>query len=402
MNKNDVLKISKQYGDSFYLFDREQFVNNYQRFKSAFCKYYPLFNVAYSYKTNYIPPICKIVNSFGGYAEVVSDMEMDIALKCGVSYQKIIWNGPIKNINRVIEALNNGATVNIDSLIELNTLIDHVNELKGKVNVGLRTNFDVDDGVISRFGFDVESSDFKTALYIIKNNKVFNFKCLHCHFAKRAITYWPKRINGVVEIVSRLEKEYGLLPSIIDLGGGIYGNMSDSLKEQFTDPIASYEEYAEVVGPVIAKAFKSKNIEVVTEPGTALAADVVRFIGKVVSIKDVRGKKFATLLASQKNINISGKNPPIEVIHMSDKSESYKDIDLVGYTCIEGDVLYKNYNGTLSVGDYVIFSNCGSYSIVMKPPFILPNVPIIEINDGEITLIKRQETFEDLFKTYNF
>ena len=98
---------------------------------------------------------------------------------------------------------------------------------------------------------------------------------------------------------------------------------------------------------------------------------------------------------------MTGVNPPIEVIHTAE-GQLYHDLDMVGYTCIESDVLYRQYSGQLAVGDFVVFSNCGSYSIVMKPPFILPNVPVVDISQGETRLIKRAETFEDVFGTYCF
>ena len=65
-------------------------------------------------------------------------------------------------------------------------------------------------------------------------------------------------------------------------------------------------------------------------------------------------------------------------------------------------LLYKNYHGSLAVGDKLVIGNCGSYSIVMKPPFILPNFPIVSIEHGEISEIKRSETFGDVFNTYDF
>jgi diaminopimelate decarboxylase len=81
--------------------------------------------------------------------------------------------------------------------------------------------------------------------------------------------------------------------------------------------------------------------------------------------------------------------------------ERYEDLDMAGYTCIESDYLYRNYSGQLSVGDFIVFDSAGSYSVVMKPPFIMPNVPILELNgDQTVRVIKRQETFEDVFRTY--
>ena len=80
------------------------------------------------------------------------------------------------------------------------------------------------------------------------------------------------------------------------------------------------------------------------------------------------------------------------------------DAYMGGYTCIENDYLYKNYCGSLAVGDFIVFDDVGSYSIVMKPPFILPNVAIIEpLGDGcTWRTIKRAETFEDIFSSYLF
>ena len=50
----------------------------------------------------------------------------------------------------------------------------------------------------------------------------------------------------------------------------------------------------------------------------------------------------------------------------------------------------------------IVISNCGSYSLVMKPPFILPNFPILDISEGETEVIKRGETFDDLFHTFYY
>lgn len=80
----------------------------------------------------------------------------------------------------------------------------------------------------------------------------------------------------------------------------------------------------------------------------------------------------------------------------------FEDVDLVGFTCIEGDVLYKDYKGRLAIGDVIVISNCGSYSLVMKPPFILPNFPVLDICEKKVEVIKRRETFDDIFHTFTF
>ena len=407
LTTNKLLELSKEFGDGFYLLDSAQFEKNYIDLSNAFKKYYSKFNIAYSYKTNYTPKLVKIVDKHGGYAEVVSDLEMDIALKSGVKYSRIIWNGPIKNLIRVEELLVNGGTVNVDTIMEMQNILEITKKYPDKeVNVGLRCNFDVGDGVVSRFGFDVESDDFKKVLNLIKDTKNIRLINLQCHFAKRSPEYWSARANGMVETTRKVKEVIGYYPRRVDLGGGIYGNMPGSLKEQLKVNVKGFDEYADKAGKIFNEAFGNlsdeEKPELLVEPGSALAGDSMKFVARVETIKDIRDKTFVALMGSQKNISMSGINPPMEIYRTSDKQENIKEGDFVGYTCIESDVLYKNYNGKIGIGDFVVFSNCGSYSLVMKPPFIMANCPVIDICDGNTEVIKRKETFEDLFITYNF
>ena len=401
LNKQVISELRKEYGDAFYLLDSEQYRNNFIELRDTFRKIYPNFNIAYSYKTNYTPKFCKIVNELGGYAEVVSEMELEIALRIGVKPNRIIWNGPIKKPQKLEEFLVAGGTDNIDSIEEFATVKDIAERHPAKtLNLGIRCNYEVGDGVVSRFGFDVDSKDFKQVLKFVTTTKNVHFINFQCHFAKRQIEYWPARAKGMVELIDCL----GIIPERIDIGGGLFGKMADSLKAQFTNEIPDYQAYAEAVAPVFADYFADKDVkpELLIEPGSAVVGDCMKFIGTVKTIKNVRGKWIATVLGSQKNISMSGINPPMEVIAMGDEQKEYENLDMVGFTCIEGDVLYHNYSGRLAHEDAIVIGNCGSYSLVMKPPFILPNFPVLDICGEKTEVIKRGEVFDDLFHTFDF
>ncbi len=401
LNKDVINKLRNEYGDAFYLLDSEQYRKNFIELRDTFRKIYPNFNIAYSYKTNYTPKFCKIVNELGGYAEVVSEMELEIAQCVGVKSDRIIWNGPIKNPQKLEDFLVAGGTDNIDSIEELKIVKDIAARHSDKtLNLGIRCNYEVGDGVVSRFGFDVDSDDFKKVLEFVNTTKNVHFINFQCHFAKRQIEYWPARAKGMVELIDRL----GIIPERIDIGGGLFGKMADSLKAQFTNEIPDYQAYAEAAAIVFAEYFTNKDVkpELLIEPGSAVVGDCMKFVGMVKTIKNVRGKSFATVLGSQKNISMSGINPPMEVISMGGEQKEYKNLDMVGFTCIEGDVLYHGYNGKLAHEDAIVISNCGSYSLVMKPPFILPNFPVLDICGEQTEVIKRGEVFDDLFHTFNF
>ena len=403
MNKMQMKQLTEQIGDAFYMLESKQFRQNYLELKSEFASIYPHFNIAYSYKTNYTPKLCKIVNELGGFAEVVSDMEMEIALRIGVEPKNIIWNGPFKNAKKVEQLLVMGGTVNIDSAYE----IDLIGEIAKKypthkLNIGIRCNFDVNDGVVSRFGFDIESEDFSRAVSLCGEHKNLYLIGLQCHFATRRLDTWKPRAEGMLALIDKL----GIVPERIDLGGGLFGKMAESLKAQFDSDIPTYKQYAEAVAPVFADHFKDAENKpmLLIEPGSALVGDCMRFAARVVNIKEVRGKVIATLIGSIYNINptLNKKNPPIEVYPMGGEQKKYTDLDFGGFTCIESDYLYRHFDGMLAKGDMVVFGNVGSYSVVLKPPFILPNFPIIDISEGELEIIKRGEAFDDLFHTFSF
>lgn len=401
MDKQIIKKLQAEYGEAFYLLDSAQFRKNFAELKAAFNDIYPNWNIAYSYKTNYTPKLCKIVNELGGYAEVVSEMELEIAKRVGCKMDRVIWNGPIKNVPIMEQFLLDGGTINIDCIEELEQVKDIHNRHADKlIHVGIRCNYDVNDGVVSRFGFDIDGAEFMEAVKFATSTKNVKFINFQCHFAKRQIAYWPARAKGMVDLIDRL----GIIPERIDIGGGLFGKMADSLKAQFSCEIPDYEAYAKAAAQVFADYFKDKDVkpELLIEPGSAVVGDCMKFIGTVKTIKNVRGKWMAHVLGSQKNISMTGINPPIEVIAMGGEQKEYKDLDFLGFTCIEGDVLYHNYTGKLAHQDVIVISNCGSYSLVMKPPFILPNFPVLDISEGKTEVIKRAENFDDLFHTFNF
>lgn len=395
-------RISSAFGNAFYLLDVEQFAQNYRELELAFRSVYANSAIAYSYKTNYIPRLCEEVNALGGYAEIVSDMEYEIAKRVGVRPEKIIFNGPYKSAAAVEELLLGGGTVNLDAAEE----IDPVAVLAEKhpecvLHIGVRCNFPINDGVLSRFGFDIDSEEFERALALVRLPNV-RLRELHCHFSTRSLETWRPRAAGMLDLLDR----YRITPEQIDLGGGLFGKMPESLKAQFSSCIPSYEEYALEAASLFAERFTGDyRPKLLIEPGSALCGDVMKFVARVESVKQIRGKNIATVCGSVYNINptLNGKNPPLEIVSGIKNEEILADADLAGYTCIESDYLYKHYDGPLSVGDFAVFGNVGSYSIVLKPPFILPNFPILELlGGGVMNITKRAETFEDLFRSYSF
>lgn len=407
LETREAFDLTAKFGSPLYIFDEKRFLNNYMHLTNAYRGIYPKFNIAYSYKTNYTPYICQKVKELGGYAEVVSSMEYWLAKQIGYENDKIIFNGPVKG-EALYEQLSRGGSVNIDNLEELYNIISFAKESSQKeIEVVIRVNIDIGQSFISRFGIDSDNGDLDLAfkeLNAVPNISVIG---LHCHVGRsRGIQAWKNRVEIMLELV---DKHFKTPPRFIDLGSGMNSVMEPSLASQFGDDIPTYEEYAEVVASEFYKKYgnlpKEQQPELIVEPGTTVVSGYMYFLSKVLSIKTVKNKCIATLDGSYGNISeiCLSKQLPIKVFSLNSQQELVKDANFVGYTCLEHDVLYRNYTGNLSVGDLILFDNIGSYSNVFKPPFISPNCAMIAISENrEIKLIKRRETFEDIFQTYVF
>lgn len=397
-------EISSEYGDAFYILDIDLFNQNYNDFITSFRNIYPKSNIGYSYKTNYTPDICIEVDKAGGYAEVVSEMELELALRLGVLPVNIIYNGPYKSKISFEKCLLLGGCVNISSEYEITMLHNLAEDYPDKkINVGIRCNFDIVGGD-SRFGFDVESPAFSEMFAELQKIDNINVKGFHCHLPNRDLASYKERIHSLLKLS---DKYFETPPEFIDCGGGYFGIMPESLSDQFSAPIVSFDEYAGTIASALKQHYSNYSIdqcpELILEPGSALVANTMFFVAKVINVKKIRGKNIATVAGSNFNISptASAINLPINVLSPIEHKVNKKKYDIVGYTCIESDILYRNYGGRVNVDDYVCFENVGSYSIVMKPPFILPNVPVISFNsDGSVHLIKEKECFNDIFKGF--
>lgn len=413
LEKNVLDKLVADFGSPLYVFHELEFAANYNHLLEAFRTIYPKYNIGYSYKTNYTPYICNLVKKMGGYAEVVSEMEYNLAKRIGYKNEHIIYNGPVKGA-AIFEHLLSGGTVNVDSLDELNTIIEFANKNpKQIIELALRANIDISQGYVSRFGLDAyeEEKDCELSRAIKMISFVPNLRIvgLHCHVGKsRNLKAWENRIRIMFVLIDRFLKDN---LKFIDFGSGMNSIMEPELAKQFNDDIPSFEQYAALLAGAMNKKFGNlpfgKQPWLITEPGTTLVSGTMSFIGTVKSIKNVKNKQFVTFDCSGGNLGdiCRLKQLPLTIFHnFQQQNVECKNATFVGYTCLEHDIIYDNYNGSIAVGDYVQFRNVGSYSNVFKPPFILPNCAMITINSqtSQIKLIKRKETFDDVFETYIF
>lgn len=383
-----------------YVFDKEQFIKNVKDINRAFGIRYPNFRIGYSYKTNYAPAVCRLANKLGCFAEVVSPMEYENARKLGVRYEDIIYNGVIPDVSGKANVAVFGGIINVDNLAELIELNKRFAFLEVNAKIGVRLNFDIGNGVVSRFGFDVGGEDYQKMKQLVKESSNLTLVGVHCHISKaRELQFWEKRVEGIIKYVNDL-KDSGCMKRVeyIDLGSNLYGSMEPCLAEQFGEYIPTFDDYAAVICKPLYHAFRDRPPMLILEPGTPTVANAMGVLATVVGKKTVQGKTFLMMDCSKFNLGaIAGvKNVPIKVYHFSE-GEHVENADMVGYTCIEDDVVYHGFTGDIAIGDKVLFKNVGAYSNTFSPHFIMPTIGMVEDN-GKV--LKTRESYKDVFWRY--
>lgn len=405
MHEQKIKELISHFGSPLYVFDDKGFIENYNHLCEAFRKVYPNYTPGYSYKTNYTPHICKLVKQLGGYAEVVSDMELWVAKQCGYENSRIIYNGPLKG-EMLEEHLLNGGILNIDNEDEAMRAVAFAKQHPEKnFKVNIRINARIDIGFVSRFGLEFGSEQAERVVSLLKAQNNVKLVGLHMHVSRaRYLSAWQERIDQILEAA---DSYIDGVPEFIDLGSGMFAEMEGYLKDQFTIDVPTYEEYAEVVAGTMAKHYANSDNKplLVTEPGTTVVSRYMSLITTITGIKELAGRNIAIC---DSDIHEAGETAtmmkvPYSHYRVGEGNTSKTPIDITGFTCLEQDTLFNEFPEEVKVGDVIEFRNVGGYSVVYKPPFIQPCCAMVAIKeDGKIEEIKRKETYEDIFQTYKF
>jgi diaminopimelate decarboxylase len=231
--------------------------------------------------------------------------------------------------------------------------------------------------------------------------------CLHVHLStRRDLASFGRRVEHLVAVAGAV---FGRdVPAVLDLGGGMYGPLPDTLRRHFGGDVPSWDDIASEVASVLGHAYPGPETPaLVIEPGVAVVADVMRFVCRVVAVKRQPSRGVAIVTGSVQNIR-AGPDPVRLPLHVAadpttDRSDRLAGpLDVTGYTCLEGDILYPDYDGILGIGDFLVFGNVGAYATVFKPPFIRPAPPVLARTDGTEgpAIARRSETLDDLLTTY--
>lgn len=356
----------------FFLINKTELDNGLQKLKDSLQYAWPNYIIGYSYKTNALPWVIEYYKNHGCFAEVVSDDEYLLAESIGIEKRNIIYNGVAKSKDTFFEAIRNHAIVNIDAEYEIEWLNEllHQSDFEESYEIGIRVNFDLErycpgqtqcgeDG--ERFGFCYENGELKRAIDSIRS---LGLKVSGLHLHKSSKTRMPDIYKAIANVAVKINKEYDLQLSYVDIGGGFFGGL---------DTKPQFPSYFDMVADILRQQFNPEKVTLIVEPGMALIGAPVDYVTTVVDVKKSTRNTFVVTDGSRTQIDpLMTKTGYFHEIKKQDiRREKIERQTITGFTCMEHDRLFELKNEEeILPGDQIIYHKVGAYTMCLSPLFI--------------------------------
>ncbi|WP_289281744.1 MULTISPECIES: diaminopimelate decarboxylase [unclassified Methylophaga] len=391
-----VDKIAEQYGTPVYIYSRSALENHWQAFDDAFSAYPHL--VCYAVKANSNLAVLNVLAKRGSGFDIVSMGELARVMAAGGDPAKTVFSGVGKTEQEIEYALQHGIRCfNVESIPELDRINTVAGRLGKKAPVSIRVNPDVDAQTHpyistglkeNKFGIAIE--DAREVYRSTQNMPNLDVVAVDCHIGSQLTSVAPfvDALERVLTLIDELAED-GIHIEHLDIGGGLGIHYRDE-----TPPTPA--EYAQALAPLL----KDRDLEILLEPGRAIAGNAGILLTKVEFIKPTEAKCFAIVDAAMNDLlrpALYQSWQQIQTVkqHPSTKALNY---DIVGPICETGDFLGKDRELALEQGDLLAIRSAGAYGFAMSSNYnSRPRAAEVMVEDDKIHLVRERETINDLF-----
>ena len=399
-----VQTLVETYGSPLFVFSEKTLVARYRELRDAFARRFSKVRIAWSYKTNYLDAICKVFHREGAWAEVVSEFEWEKARHLGIPGDRIHLNGPLKTEATLRRVLPEGTIVHVDNFDELALLERLAGELGIAPKVALRINLSVEAiPTWSRFGFNLENGQARTAATRIVTGQRLQLIGLHCHLGTFILDpgAYREQATKLAGLANELHRAHGLTMSFLDIGGGFASPTklkAQSLPGEQASP--PFDRYAAAVAEGLTALDYPPDREptIVLETGRALVDEAGSMIATVLANKRMPDGQRGLVIDAGVNVLFTSFWYDHDVVPAQPFGGLSEPTVMYGPLCMNIDVVRDTVSfPAMRTGDRVVFRNVGAYNVTQWMQFITYRPAVVMIAaDGRHGLIRKREDLATL------
>jgi len=381
----------------------DDIVNKYEQWK----RHIPRVKPFYAMKCNDALPVVEALAHLGIGFDCASSFELDRVIKMGVKPDRIVFANPCKSPSMIRFAKQVGVTLTtVDSVCE----VVKIHSIQPKARLLIRLK--VDDTASKyklgdKFGAKMDEVD-----QLLLTIKMLEMNVVGVAFHIGSDCSSSQGFATAIELAFQVSKKlnsYGFSMEILDIGGGFPGDID------FNDENDMFFKMAKVVNDYLEKYFPEEefpSLSIISEPGRYFVSSAFYLLTKIV------GKKFITKDSCHKE-NIKDMEEVMyylndglfggflikfwepEMIHLkpillNDKEPRKQVLSTFwGPTCDSSDfVLKKVVVNEMFVGEYLITSKYGAYTVPLTTPFNGMEKPIFKTFYGNKSSFLRDENLD--------
>lgn len=391
----------KEFESPLYVYEEDTIRARARELKNAIT--YDNKEIKFACKANTNIEIMKVLKEEGMGIDAVSPGEIFAALKAGFEKDHILFTTNNVLWDEIEYAASNDIMANLDSLSQLKMF---GREFPGRdicirinPNVGAgHHNHVITGGPESKFGINYTRVD---DIKEITRKSGLRIKGIHQHIGSGILD--PEIFIKAMDVLLDTAKNFEGL-SFIDFGGGI------------GVPYQENEERMDirVLGKRIADEFENfcdrygRELKLVIEPGRYLVAESGFLLGTVASVKEGEKHRFIGINTGFNHLVRPAMYGSFhQILHAGKPYGARESQVIAGNLCESGDTFTRDEDGIVDrdlpafkEGDIVCICNAGAYGYSMASYYnSRPRPAEVLVKGSRARLIRRRETFEDIFKS---
>ncbi|MCH5260566.1 MAG: diaminopimelate decarboxylase [Lachnospiraceae bacterium] len=407
VTKEKVEEIVKSYPTPFHIYDEKGIRENAKAVREAFA-WNKGFKEYFAVKACPNPFLIQILHEYGIGCDCSSLTELMLSNALGINGHDIMFSSNDTPAEDYAYCAKVGGIINLDDI----THIDFVEGILGKLpeTMSCRYNpggvFQMSNGIMdnpgdAKYGFTTEQ--LFEGYGILKEKGVKHFG-LHAFLASNTVTneYYPKLAKQLFEMAVQIKEKVGVELEFINLSGGVG---IPYMPDQTGNDIR-------VIGEGVQQAYEEvlvpaglDNVAIYTEMGRFMMGPYGALVTQAIHEKHTH-KEYIGVDACAVNLMRPAMYGAYHHITVLGKEEAACDhkYDVTGSLCENNDKFaIDRMLPQVEMGDYLVIHDTGAHGFAMGYNYNgkLKSAELLLKEDGSVQLIRRAETPEDYFATFD-
>ncbi len=401
-------EIEKTYPTPFYLYDEKGIRENAARLKQAFA-WNKGYKEYFAVKATPNPFLLNLLKEMGCGTDCSSMTELMMSKACGFKGHDIMFSSNDTPPEEFAYAEKLGAIINLDDITHIECLeqtLGYIPEtISCRYNPGgvFKVSNDImDNPGDSKYGMTTEQ--IFQAFKILKDKGAKHFG-IHAFLASNTVTveYYPMLAKILFELAVRLQEETGAHVEFINLSGGI--GIPYRPDQEPNDILAIGVGVRKVYEEVLVPAGMDE-VAICTELGRFMMGPYGALITKAIHEKHTH-KEYVGVDACAVNLMRPAMYGAYHHVTVMGKEDGPCDhmYDVVGSLCENNDKFaIDRMLPEICKGDLLFIHDTGAHGFAMGYNYNgkLKSAELLLKQDGSVEMIRRAETPEDYFATFDF